>query len=519
MKLPLLSLLIFLPLTGVIFISLINGEKTSLARNARNVALRISVVMFALSLVLWFNFDPYNPEYQFIEKRAWIHRSNIYYYVGVDGISLFFVLLTTLLTPICILISWDSIQNRIREYMMAFLFLETLLIGMFCSLDLLLFYVFFEGTLIPMFLIIGIWGGERRIYACFKFFLYTLLGSVLMLLALIKLFSETGTADLQAAIDLTISFETQKWLWLAFFVSFAVKIPMWPFHTWLPDAHVEAPTAGSVILAGVLIKMGGYGFLRLTLPILPHASEYFAPFIFTLSVIAIIYISLITLVQKDLKKLIAYSSIAHMGFVTLGIFSLTHEGIAGSIVQMISHGLISAGLFLCVGFLYERFHTRDISAYVGLATLMPVFSAFFMILTLASIGLPGTSGFIGEFFVLLGIYQINTGFALLATSGLILSAAYMLWLYRRIIFGKLTVTTSDVKPVLDLNIREITCLSAVVIPILVIGIYPPVLLSVINPSVEKLLVRHNIVKVTAPPTKTVEKIPLKSLAKKSSKNT
>ncbi|MBY0462258.1 MAG: NADH-quinone oxidoreductase subunit M [Alphaproteobacteria bacterium] len=484
MSLPLLSLIIFLPVSGIFFISLIKEEDT---RNAKAVALWISSLTFLMSLVLLFQFDSYNSEYQFVEKHIWIEAYNIHYHLGIDGISLFFILLSTFLTPFCILVSWNSIQKRVREYMMAFLLLETLMIGVFCALDVLLFYIFFEGVLIPLFLIIGIWGGERRTYACFKFFLYTLLGSVFMLIAIIKLYNEAGTTDITAMTHLSLNPYLQKWLWISFFAGMAVKIPMWPFHTWLPDAHVEAPTAGSVLLAAVLLKMGGYGFLRFSIPLLPEASQFFAPYVFTLSVIAIIYTSLVALVQTDIKKLIAYSSVAHMGFVTLGLFTLNLVGMTGAVVQMISHGLISGALFLCVGMLYERFHTRDIASYGGLVKIMPVFSAFFMFFIFASIALPGTSGFVGEFFVLLGVFQSNLGFAFLTVLGMILGAAYSLWLYRRICFGKLIPSLAEMKGIQDLHHGERLILSSLVILILFLGIYPKHVTNIINRSMRHVI--------------------------------
>lgn len=484
MSLPLLSLIIFLPISGVFFIGLIKEEDV---RNARAVALWISSLTFLISLVLLFQFDPYNAEYQFVEKHIWIDAYNIHYHLGIDGISLFFILLSTFLTPLCILASWKSIQKRVREYMIAFLLLETLMIGVFCALDILLFYIFFEGVLIPLFLIIGIWGGERKTYACFKFFLYTLFGSVFMLLAIIKLYNEAGTTDLTAMTHLTLNPYLQKWLWLSFFLGMAVKIPMWPFHTWLPDAHVEAPTAGSVLLAAVLLKMGGYGFLRFSIPLLPEASQFFAPYVFTLSVIAIIYTSLVALVQTDIKKLIAYSSVAHMGFVTLGLFTLNLVGMTGAVVQMISHGLISGALFLCVGMLYDRFHTRDIASYGGLVKVMPIFSAFFMFFLFSSIALPGTCGFVGEFFVLLGIFKVNLGFACLAALGMILSAAYSLWLYRRICFGKIIPSLAEMKGIHDLQTNEKLILGSLAILILLLGIYPKHATNIINRSMRTVL--------------------------------
>jgi NADH-quinone oxidoreductase subunit M len=405
--------------------------------------------------------------------------------MGVDGISLLFVLLSTFLTPLCILASWESVKVRVKEYMIAFLVLETLMVGMFCALDFMLFYVFFEGVLIPMFLIIGVWGGARRVYAAFKFFLYTLLGSVLMLLAILAMYFVAGTTDLPTLMQTQFPRSMQIWLWLALFASFAVKVPMWPVHTWLPDAHVEAPTAGSVILAGVLLKMGGYGFLRFSIPILPEASAYFTPLIYTLSVVAIIYTSLVALAQEDMKKLIAYSSIAHMGFVTIGMFSLKQQGVEGSVFQMLSHGIVSGALFLCVGVVYDRLHTREIARYGGLVQNMPRYAVVFMLMMLASVGLPGTSGFVGEFLILVGAFQDNTWVALLATIGIILGAAYMLWLYRRVVFGK--ITRDDVKGMLDLTPREIAIFAPLVIVVLWMGIYPASFLNVISVSVEALI--------------------------------
>jgi NADH-quinone oxidoreductase subunit M len=396
-----------------------------------------------------------------------------------------FVLLSTLLTPLCVLASWDAVKVRVKEYMIAFLVLETLMVGMFCALDLVVFYVFFEGVLIPMFLIIGIWGGGRRVYAAFKFFLYTLVGSVLMLLAILAMYYEAGTTDIPTLLTHGFPAGMQVWLWLAFFASFAVKVPMWPVHTWLPDAHVEAPTAGSVILAGVLLKMGGYGFLRFSLPMMPEASEFFAPLIFTLSVVAVIYTSLVALAQEDMKKLIAYSSVAHMGFVTIGIFVVNQQGIEGAIFQMLSHGIVSAALFLIVGVVYDRLHTRLIERYDGLVNRMPSYALIFMIFMLASVGLPGTSGFVGEFLVLVGAFQANTWVALLAASGMVLGAAYMLYLYRRIIFGKMS--KEDLMAILDLNWREKAVFAPLVALVFWMGIYPASFIDVMAPSVERLI--------------------------------
>ncbi|TIU91597.1 MAG: NADH-quinone oxidoreductase subunit M, partial [Mesorhizobium sp.] len=406
---------------------------------------------FIISLFIWTGFDNSEPGFQFVEKFAWLD-SGISYHMGVDGISMLFVILTTFLMPLCILASWESIEKRVKAYMIAFLLLETLMIGVFCALDIVLFYVFFEAGLIPMFIIIGVWGGKRRVYASFKFFLYTLAGSVLMLLAIMAMFFQSGTTDIPTLLTHNFPASMQTWLWLAFFASFAVKMPMWPVHTWLPDAHVEAPTAGSVILAAILLKMGGYGFLRFSLPMFPIASEMFAPLVFALSVVAIIYTSLVALMQEDMKKLIAYSSVAHMGFVTMGIFAMNQEGVQGAIFQMLSHGLVSGALFLCVGVIYDRMHTRDIDAYGGLVNNMPKYATAFMIFTMANVGLPGTSGFVGEFLTMLGVFRVNTWVAFFAATGVILSAAYALWLYRRVIFGALT--KDSLKGLLDLSARE-----------------------------------------------------------------
>lgn len=486
--LPLLSVIIFLPLIGSLFILLMKGEETTVATNARYVALWTSFLTFTLSLLLWYNFEVGQISYQFVENTRWLKDLGIRYHLGIDGISLFFILLTTFLTPLCILASWESIVIRVREYMMAFLLLETFLIGMFCALDLVLFYVFFEAVLIPMFLVIGIWGGERRIYSCFKFFLYTFLGSVFMLIAILSIYFITGSTDLPVLMDFDFPLSTQNWLWLAFFASFAVKVPMWPLHTWLPDAHVEAPTAGSVILAGILLKMGAYGFLRFSIPLFPGATIVFTPMVMTLSVIAIIYTSLVALVQKDMKKLIAYSSVAHMGFVTVGIFTLTTQGMSGAVMQMLSHGIVASALFLCVGIVYDRLHTRDIERYGGLVARMPIYALFFMIFILASVGLPGTSGFVGEFLVLVGAFQTNTWVATLAVSGMVLGASYALWLYRRVVFGRLIQT--DLKAILDLNIRETTILASLAGLVLWLGVYPQPFLNIINPAVNELVENH-----------------------------
>ena len=483
---PILSLITFLPLVGALFCLIVSGPKEAVDRNCRSVAIVTTMATFLISLLLWVRFDPTKAGFQFEEKLAWVPALNIGYHAGIDGISLFFVLLSTLLTPICILASWESIKVRVKEYMIAFLVLETFMVGMFCALDLALFYVFFEGVLIPMFLIIGVWGGKRRVYAAFKFFLYTLLGSVLMLLAIIAVYWQVGTTDLPTAMEkLSLPFTWQCWLWLAFFASFAVKVPMWPVHTWLPDAHVEAPTAGSVILAGVLLKMGGYGFLRFSIPLFPEATQYFAPMVFGLSLVAVIYTSLVALVQEDMKKLIAYSSVAHMGFVTIGAFVMNMQGVQGSIFQMLSHGIVSAALFLCVGVVYDRMHTREIAAYGGLVHRMPRYAFTFLFFTLASVGLPGLSGFVGEFLVLLGAFKANTWVAFLAATGLILGAAYALWLYRKIVFGELT--KDSLKGILDMNRREIAIFLPLVLLTIWMGVYPNSFLDPMAPAVDKLI--------------------------------
>jgi NADH-quinone oxidoreductase subunit M len=485
---PILSLVTFLPLVGAFFILLIRGDNEVVARNARMTALWTSSITFFLSLLLWTGFDRKSAAFQFVEKNPWIESFDISYHMGVDGISVLFVLLSTLLTPICVLASWDAIKVRVREYMIAFLVLETLMVGMFCALDFVLFYIFFEGVLIPMFLIIGVWGGQRRVYAAFKFFLYTLTGSVLMLLAILAIYLQAGTTDVPTLLKYALPGDIQYWLWLAFFASFAVKVPMWPVHTWLPDAHVEAPTAGSVILAGVLLKMGAYGFLRFSVPMLPIATDFFTPMVFSLSIIAVIYTSLVALVQLDMKKLIAYSSVAHMGFVTLGIFTLNQQGVTGAIFQMLSHGIVSAALFLCVGVIYDRMHTREISRYGGLAERMPVYAFFFMIFMLASVGLPGTSGFVGEILILVGLFQVSTWAATLAATGVILGAAYMLWLYRRVIFGKLT--KDDLKSIMDMNRREVAVFTPLLVLTILMGVYPGPFLEIIEVSVANLVDQH-----------------------------
>jgi NADH-quinone oxidoreductase subunit M len=481
---PILSAVTFLPLVGVLLVLFIRDEGEAARRNIRSITLITTVVTFLVSLLIWIGFDPNNPGFQMVEKMEWLD-SGISYHMGVDGISMLFVILTTFLMPLSILASWQAIDTRVKEYMIAFLLLETLMIGVFCALDIVLFYVFFEGGLIPMFIIIGVWGGKRRVYASFKFFLYTLAGSVLMLLAIMAMLWQSGTTDITELLKYDFPADMQIWLWLAFFASFAVKMPMWPVHTWLPDAHVEAPTAGSVILAAILLKMGGYGFLRFSLPMFTEASEFFAPFIFTLSVVAIVYTSLVALMQEDMKKLIAYSSVAHMGYVTMGTFAMNQEGIQGAIFQMLSHGLVSGALFLCVGVVYDRLHTREIAAYGGLVNNMPKYAVVFMVFTLANVGLPGTSGFIGEFLALVGIFKVNTWVALFATFGVILSAAYALWLYRRVIFGALT--KESLKGMLDLSGREKAIIYPLVILVIFFGVYPAPILDATAASVEALV--------------------------------
>jgi len=481
---PILSALLLLPLLGALIILPIRGETETTLRNIRQVTLLTTIGVFILSIVMWANFDASTADFQFIELVPWFGE-NTGYHLGVDGISILFIVLTAFLMPFCILASWKSIENRVKEYMIAFLVLETLMIGVFCALDLVLFYIFFEGGLIPMFLIIGVWGGKNRVYASFKFFLYTLLGSVLMLLAMLYMYLQAGTTDIPTLMNFAFDADVQTWLWLAFFASFAVKLPMWPVHTWLPDAHVEAPTAGSVILAGILLKMGGYGFLRFSIPMFPDASMELAWLVFGLSLIAIVYTSLVALAQEDMKKLIAYSSVAHMGFVTVGIFVMNTQGVEGAIFQMLSHGIVSGALFLIVGVVYDRLHTREISRYGGLVHNMPKYAVVFMVFTLASVGLPGTSGFIGEILVLFGAYEYSSWLAFVAATGVILGAAYMLYLYRRVIFGKLE--KADLKDLVDLNRREIAIFAPLVIVVLWMGINPGFFLDVIHASVDQLL--------------------------------
>ncbi|TFF27660.1 NADH-quinone oxidoreductase subunit M [Jiella endophytica] len=481
---PILSTVTFLPLVGALLILFIKDDTELARRNVRNVALLTTAFTFIVSLWIWIDFDSSNPGFQMVEKADWIGGS-ITYHMGVDGISMLFVILTTFLMPLCILASFESVKMRVKDYMIAFLLLETLVIGVFCALDLVLFYIFFEGGLIPMFLIIGVWGGKRRIYASYKFFLYTFLGSVLMLIAIMAMYWNAGTTSIPELLQHKFPAEMQTWLWLAFFASFAVKMPMWPVHTWLPDAHVEAPTAGSVILAGILLKLGGYGFLRFSLPMFPLASADFAPFVFTLSVVAIIYTSLVALMQEDIKKLIAYSSVAHMGFVTMGIFAANQQGVQGAIFQMLSHGLVSGALFLCVGVVYDRMHTREIAAYGGLVNRMPHYATVMLIFTMANVGLPGTSGFVGEFLTLLAVYQVNTWVAIFATTGVILSAGYALWLYRKVIFGALE--KESLRQILDLTGREKLLLYPLVVLVIFFGFYPMPVFDVTAASVETLV--------------------------------
>ena len=487
MDFPILSSLILLPLLGALFI-FFSKSKSNTHLTSKYLALFVSFANFILSLYLWHLFDPSTSEFQFLEERSWI-KGFINYKVGIDGISILFIILTTFISPLCVVSVNNTIKNRLKEFLIAILLMESLMIGVFCSLDLVVFYLFFEGGLIPMFLIIGIWGGERRVYSAFKFFLYTLLGSVLMLIAIISIYWVTGTTDITYLYSIGVDEKYQYLLWLAFFSSFAVKTPMWPVHTWLPDAHVEAPTAGSVLLAAILLKMAGYGFIRFSIGLFPIASEYFVPLIYFLSLVAIIYTSFVALMQEDMKKLIAYSSVAHMGFVTLGIFTFTQQGLEGSIFQMISHGLVSAALFLSVGVIYERMHTRLIANYGGLVSIMPKYSIVLMVFTLGAIGLPGTSGFIGEFLILVGTFKKSFLVATIASLGVILAAAYMLWLYKRIIFGE--IFKNELKKMTDLNKSEIFILSSLVFPIIFFGFYPEPLLSTIEISIENLIEVYN----------------------------
>ncbi len=483
---PILSMIIFLPLVGVAAMMFLRDKEQSMALNAKRTALAVSSAVFVLTLFLWLGFDNGAQGFQYQQKIVWFPNTSLAYHVGIDGISLSFMLLTTFLVPICVLASWQSVQTNVKYYMVSFLILETLMLGTFAALNTILFYVFFEAVLIPMFIIIGIWGGKNKIYAAFKFFLYTLLGSILMLIALIVMGYYAGTTDIPELMQYDFPFSLQKWLWLALFASFAVKMPMWPVHTWLPDAHVEAPTAGSVILAGVLLKMGGYGFIRFSLPMLPDASVYFAPLVFVLSVIAVVYASLVALAQTDMKKLIAYSSIAHMGFVTAGLFAGNPQGISGAMVQMLSHGLISAALFLCVGVVYDRIHSRDIAKYAGLVNNMPRYAFFFLFFTMASVGLPGTSGFVGEFLILVGTFQASTIIGTLLASGMVLGATYALWLYRRVMYGKLLSSLTDIK---ELDRREFLIFTAIGLLVLWMGVYPLSFLDLFEVPVEFLVAR------------------------------
>jgi NADH-quinone oxidoreductase subunit M len=481
--LGILSGLLILPLAGAVFIAFLLKEDDAGVRNARWVALWTTLVTFVLALFAWKDFDTAKAGFQLVERKEWL--GPIVYQLGVDGISMPFVILTAFLMPFCIVASWESITKRVREYMIAFLVLETMMIGVFVALDTVLFYVFFEAGLIPMFLIIGIWGGARRIYASFKLFLYTLLGSVLMLLAIMAMYWDAGTTDIIKLLAHKFDARMQFWLWLAFFASFAVKMPMWPVHTWLPDAHVEAPTAGSVILAGILLKMGGYGFIRFSLPMFPEASQYFASFVFALSVIAIIYTSLVAMMQEDIKKLIAYSSVAHMGFVTMGIFSGNMQGVQGAVFQMVSHGLVSGALFLCVGIVYDRMHTREVAAYGGLVNRMPWYALAFMVFTMANVGLPGTSGFVGEFLTLMGAFKANTWVAFFATTGVILSACYALWLFARVVFGDITKSVFETIP--DLDRREMMMLAPLAVLTIYYGVHPGPILDACAASVDQIL--------------------------------
>ncbi len=483
-----LTTLLLLPLFGAVLVGVFAcGDDAAAATRAKLIALLTTLVTFAASLWMLTKFNMSSADFQFVERHVWLADLKMQYYLGVDGISVLMVLLTTFLLPLCVLSSWESITKNVRGFMIAFLILESFVIGVFCALDTILFYFFFEGMLIPMYFIIGIWGGANRVYASYKFFLYTLLGSVLFLIAIIYLYLQCGTMAIPELMVLApkLGLGVQKWLWLAMFASFAVKVPMWPVHTWLPDAHVQAPTAGSVILAGVLLKMGAYGFLRFSMPMLPEASHYFAPFIFTLSIIAVVYTSLVALVQDDMKKLIAYSSVAHMGFVTVGLFSFNVQGIEGALIQMVSHGLVSGALFLCVGVVYDRMHTRDIQRYGGLVHRMPRYAALFMLFTMASVGLPGTSGFVGEFLVLVGAFKASSLVALLTASGMVLGAAYALWLYRRVVFGEMT--RDDLKDILDLDRREIVILVPVALLVIYYGVYPLPMFNVMEASVQHLL--------------------------------
>ncbi len=488
MNFPILSAITFIPIIGALFIFLTRSEKDEKNSGAIYISIFTSIVNFFITLFVWYSIDKTTSDFQFIEEYNWI-SGFIKFKFGIDGISILFILLTAFIIPICIFSCINSVKTRIKEFLIALLVLETFIIGVFCSLDLVIFYLFFEAGLIPMFLIIGIWGGPRKVYSAFKFFLFTLLGSVLMLVAIIAIYWISGTTDITEIYQMGIPSEYQYLLWLAFFSSFAVKLPMWPVHTWLPDAHVEAPTAGSVVLAAILLKMGGYGFIRFSVGMFPVASEYFTPLIFSLSVIAVIYTSLIALMQKDMKKLIAYSSVAHMGYVTIGIFTFNKQGIEGSIVQMFSHGLISAALFLSVGVLYDRTHSRLIKTYGGIANFMPKYSFLFMIFVLGTLGLPGTSGFVGEFLVLVGVFKVNYLVAILASIGVILAAAYILWLYKRVVFGKME--NVQLKKIKDVNLSEAVILGVLSAAVLFFGFYPDPLFQTVNVSVDNLINNYN----------------------------
>ncbi|MBF0582786.1 MAG: NADH-quinone oxidoreductase subunit M [Magnetococcales bacterium] len=487
-----LSLVTFLPLIGalVLFFGVKDNPQVS-----RYVALATTLATFFLSLRLLSGFDTASPVFQYLEEVPWLPAYGITYRMGVDGISLPFVLLTALLMPICILASWQSIQKQVKGYMVAFLALESFVIGVFCALDFILFYILWEAMLIPMFLLIGIWGGKNRVYAAFKFFLYTLAGSVLMLIAILVMGFKGGTFSIPALMGIPFAFDMQVWLFLGLFASFAVKVPMWPVHTWLPDAHVEAPTAGSVILAGILLKMGAYGFLRFSLPILPDASRFFVPFIFALSLVAIIYTALVALMQKDLKKLIAYSSVSHMGFVTIGLFAFNQQGLEGGILQMVNHGVVAGGLFLLVGVVYDRMHTREIARFGGLAHRMPVYAVIFMIFTMSSVGLPGTNSFIGEFLILMGAFLASKGVAVAAATGLVLGAAYMLWMFKKVLFG--VVRSDEVAALQDVTLREVVLFVPLLVLVFWIGFYPAPFLNIMHASVEQLLIQANTIKVGA----------------------
>src|SRR6056300_173332 len=487
-EIPILTLTTFLPLIGVFFLMFIKGEESFVNKTSGYVALLTSGIVFLSSIFILANFNYSNPDFQFVEQQDWIFNF-VNYKVGVDGISLSFILLTTFITPICILATINSVKIRLREFLIALLLMETMMVGVFCSLDLFIFYLFFEAGLLPMFLIIGIWGGERRVYSAFKFFLYTLFGTVFMLISIIYIYFDAGTLDVEKLLNIQINKDYQKYLWLGFFASFAVKTPMWPVHTWLPDAHVEAPTSGSVILAAILLKMAGYGFIRFSLGLFPVASDFFSPLVSSLSIIAIVYTSLVALVQKDMKKLIAYSSVAHMGFVTIGIFAFNSQGIEGSIFQMISHGIISSALFLCVGVIYDRMHTRQISEYGGVVNTMPRYSVIFLVFILAGLGLPGTSGFVGEFLVLIGAFKANYLVAFFAATGVVLSACYSLWLYRRVIFG--TIANDNVKLLKEINKTELVTLLPLVFLTILLGIFPNIILDTISVSVENVVSTYN----------------------------